>query len=128
MLRGLFVPVFLASLLGCSQVTDGLGQVHGTVTLNGEPYEGVSLSFCPNEGGRPGSAITDAQGNYVVYFTTTARGAPLGKHDVVVSKMKFRDDDSGVGIELIPMNFRSHTFEVKPDVNNQFDIDITENK
>lgn len=126
MLRGLFVPVLLASLVGCSQSNDGLGQVHGNVTLNGEPYKGVSLSFRPKEGGRPGSAITDAQGNYVVFFTTTASGAPLGMHDVIVSKMEFRDDDSGVGIELIPKGFRSYSFEVKPDVNNQFDIDITE--
>lgn len=128
MLRGLLLCVLFTSLLGCSQVNDGLGQVHGNVTLNGEPYEGVSLSFRPKEGGRPGSAITDAQGNYVVYFTTTASGAPLGKHDVVVSKMEFRDDDSGVGIELIPKDFRSYTFEVKPDVTNQFDIDITQNE
>lgn len=77
-------------------------------------------------GGRPGSAITDTQGNHVVYFTTTASGAPLGRHDVIVPKMEFRDDDSGVGIELIPKDFHSYTFEVKPDVNNQFDIDITE--
>lgn len=98
MLRGLFVPVLLISLLGCSQDNDGLGQVNGNVTLNGEPYEGVSLSFRPKGGGRPGSAITDTQGNYVVYFTTTANGAPLGRHDVIVSKMEFRDDDSGVGM------------------------------
>ncbi len=128
MLRRSFVPVLLISILGCSQDHDGLGQVHGNVTRNGEPYKGVSLSFRPEDGGRPGSAITDAQGNYVVYFTTTASGAPLGKHNVVVSKMKFSDDDSGIGIELIPKDFRSYAFEVKPDVNNQFDIDIIENE
>ncbi|QDU75840.1 hypothetical protein Pan97_28820 [Bremerella volcania] len=126
MLRYLFVLIALTPLLGCTQVDDGLGQVHGKVTLNGGPFEGVSLSFRPKEGGRPGSGITDAQGNYVVYFTTTAIGAPLGKHDVVVSKMEFKDDDSGVGIELVPKDFRRYTFEVKPDVNNQFDIEMTD--
>ena len=53
---------------GCSdQAPDmpELGQVHGTITLDGKPLEGVSVLFEP-ENGRPSTAITDAAGKYPV--------------------------------------------------------------
>lgn len=76
-------------LVGCGGGSDrpSLAPASGIVTLNGEPVEGASLTFIPVAGGRPGSAITDAQGRYTIKTYQDAPGAITGEHKVAVIKI-----------------------------------------
>lgn len=58
-----------------------LGQVTGTISLDGEPLTGVIVMFSPEEG-RQSVAVTDAEGKYELQYTGESKGAKIGKHDV----------------------------------------------
>jgi hypothetical protein len=94
-----FILVSLISLIlaGCGGGSDrpSLAPASGIVTLNDEPVEGASLTFVPVAGGRPGSAITDAQGRYTIKTYQDAPGAIIGEHKVAVIKI------SGPGVYAI---------------------------
>ena len=83
------VPLISLILVGCGGGSDrpSLALASGIVTLNGEPVEGASLTFIPVAGGRPGSAITDAQGRYTIKTYQDAPGAIIGEHKVAVIKI-----------------------------------------
>lgn len=83
------VPLISLILVGCGGGSDrpSLAPASGIVTLNGEPVEGASLTFIPTAGGRPGSAITDAQGRYTIKTYQDAPGAIIGEHKVAVIKI-----------------------------------------
>lgn len=72
--------------LGCSQRgLDGLYPVKGTVTLNGKPLDGATISFISKGDGRPATAISKADGTFEV-FTLDSSGALPGNYRVVVVK------------------------------------------
>ena len=78
----------LAALVGCGGNPAGYpdtAPVTGTVTLDGVPLEGASISFAPGAG-RSSSAKTDAEGKYELYYTGAIKGAMLGTHRVMISK------------------------------------------
>ncbi|MCR9117863.1 MAG: hypothetical protein NXI22_13065 [bacterium] len=78
-------------LAGCSGGSDvSTAAVAGTITLNGEPAEGVSVSFAPDSGMRPSVGVTDAQGRYRAQFTRGQSGVALGPS--VVQLSIFRGD------------------------------------
>ncbi len=58
-----------------------LGTVHGKVTLDGKPVVGARVVFQPEEG-RPSTGVTDAEGNYELYYTVDVKGAIVGRHTV----------------------------------------------
>lgn len=65
-----------------------LVSVSGKVTLDGQPAEGVGLSFLPDSANRhptPGNAKTDAQGAYQATFEG-ANGLAPGKYRVLAIK------------------------------------------
>jgi hypothetical protein len=57
----------------------------GTVTLDGEPVGGATVTFMPTAG-PPGTAVTDDQGRYAVQ-TGGRPGAIIGENVVSVSKV-----------------------------------------
>lgn len=76
-------------LLGCgdgSQVDTA--PVAGTVTANGEPVAGGSLTFTPAAdgdkilSGKPATAIVQEDGSYVLTTYEAGDGAVVGKHKV----------------------------------------------
>ena len=71
--------------LGCGPRGPSLGQVTGTVTLDGKPLPGVSVTFMPESGG-VASGITDASGKYEITHSD-GKGAPVGKNKVAVKTM-----------------------------------------
>lgn len=72
------VAFFLLFACGCRPSNPyGTVTVKGTVTLDGNPIEGVSVIFSPesaSSGGMSAGGMTDAKGNFVL----TTGGAPFG--------------------------------------------------
>jgi len=90
------VPLLTLILSGCAgSDRPSMAPASGIVTLNGEPVDGASLTFIPTAGGRPGSAITDAQGRYTIKTYEDAPGAIIGEHKVSVIKI------SGPGADVM---------------------------
>ncbi|MFM8891370.1 MAG: carboxypeptidase-like regulatory domain-containing protein [Planctomycetia bacterium] len=71
-------------LAGCGRKTLPVVATTGTVTLDGEPVGGASVTFMPTAG-PPGTAVTDDQGRYAVQ-TSGRPGAIVGENLVAVSK------------------------------------------
>jgi hypothetical protein len=83
----LFVFV-IGGLNGCSSRPAGYpetARVSGTVTLDGVPQEGCSITFSPSAG-RSSSGKTDAAGRYELYYTGRIKGAIVGQHRVSISR------------------------------------------
>jgi len=51
-----------------------VASVVGTVTLDGKPLEGASITFAP-QSGRSSSGVTDSSGRYSLNYTGSIRGA-----------------------------------------------------
>ena len=72
--------------LGCGQRNPlGTVPVIGKATYNGQPVEGATVSFIPDDDGRPATAITLSDGTYNL-TTLNWPGAVPGKYTVVVRK------------------------------------------
>ena len=79
----------LAFLVGCQDKGADVGAtaVTGTVTLDGQPVEGASVSFSPKSAdGRAAAGITDASGRFSLTTVTSGDGAMPGSYAVAVSK------------------------------------------
>jgi len=62
-------------LYGCGTANPfGTVPVTGTVTLDGAPLDGVTISFRPSDDGMTAVGMTDVNGNFVL----TTPGAPFG--------------------------------------------------
>lgn len=85
-LSGLVSLVVLGGCGGGSQVDTA--PVAGTVTANGEPVAGGSLTFTPAAdgdkilSGKPATAIVQEDGSYVLTTYEAGDGAVVGKHKV----------------------------------------------
>lgn len=80
----------LLTLVGCGSGKNiGAVKATGTVTFDGKPLEGATVSFIPEgEGGRNASGLTDAQGNFRLTTLEPGDGALPGKYKVTVSKVE----------------------------------------
>jgi hypothetical protein len=108
-----------ALLAGCGGAS-GFAPVSGTVTMDGAPLEGASVSFQPKhvEGGKEAEGSygkTDAQGKYTLKrVSDDASGAAVGDHDVTITKNASSNpaDDAAPVIEQVPPAAQKHTFTV----------------
>lgn len=111
------IPLLLIVTAGCQRGTGiPTGEVQGIITLNGEPAEGVSLSFVPRAMVRPSMAQTDANGQYRARFVSTQSGVALGP--CVVELSIYRGDS--------PRNYLPKQFNVNAEDNPDFNLEITE--
>lgn len=79
---------------GCGKRGPALIPVTGTVTLDGQPLEGVNVTFMPVAGaeGEGGIAVTDASGKYELkQFRGTGKGTAAGEYRVTISKVVMAD-------------------------------------
>jgi hypothetical protein len=76
----------LALICGCS---DGLIDVHGVVTYDGEPLPKATVSFVREGGaaGRPAGGFTDQQGRFELTSYRPDDGIIAGRYRVTVSKV-----------------------------------------
>jgi len=120
-------------LAGCGPSGPAIGQVSGTITLDGQPVEEAMVFFEPVTGGRSSTAMTDADGKYVLNYVGTEKGALVGEHVVKVTKVRpaIYDDSGKVttpGVpELFPISANTES-TLKATVNkgkNTIDFPIT---
>ena len=124
-LRQLTTALLIAmGLLGCDS-NDGppLGEVSGLVTLDGQPLPGVHVRFyC--KGWRPSSAMTDADGRYVLGYLRDIKGAAIGTHTVTINRVPEKE---GGTFESLPARYNSQSMlsrKVKAG-QNEFNFELT---
>lgn len=86
--------VLLLNLAGCGGVSDQpeLGQVTGTITLDGKPLPRTAVMFQP-ENGRPATGRTDKDGKYELTYIRDTKGAKIGKNRVEIGGGEEEEDE-----------------------------------
>lgn len=114
--------MLIVGLAGCSNgvKTPDLGQVSGTVTLNGKPLDGATVEFIP-DAGRPSIGMTDAQGKYKLLFRADQPGAVIGTHSVRITSR--RDSSGGEGSTPL-VKARSETVPQKYNDATTLKVDV----
>ena len=131
--------VAILGLAGCGG-SDGfqLAPVSGTITLDGQPLAGATVSFQPAGGGAtvgPGSgAVTDASGKYELK-TAEAKprsGAAVGAHVVRITGVQEQrdagdDTQRPMAKDPVPPKYRDPglTFEVPSGGTDKADFQLT---
>lgn len=130
------------SLAGCggdSSDQPELGQVKGTVTMDGSPLAGVSVTFSPDSG-RPATGKTDIAGNYELIYIRNTPGCKLGHNKVMISNSTEEDEMEQEGDDavqtapsdekMIPAKYNDKTTleaDVQPG-ENTFNFDLKKKK
>jgi hypothetical protein len=98
--------VAASMLLGCSP-TDRppLGQVRGTVTLDGTALANATVLFTPAGKGRTSHGVTDASGRYELRYLRNIPGANVDRHTVRITTSS---EENG-GREQLPPRYHSRT-------------------
>lgn len=121
----------LAASAGCG--SNGLAQIQGTVTLDGEPLEGASVEFRPlTAEGSPSYSVesTDADGHFAMGYTADKAGVLPGKYKVSISTMFDEMLENGRTKrhpERVPRRYNERT-ELEVDVvegNHDLPFDLT---
>jgi len=85
-----FIGLFFLGLMGCNPDSKYV-KVTGTVTYNGQPVEGATVTFQPlGADGESAAGITDAGGKYSVtsvYAVQGGAGVVPGDYTITVSKV-----------------------------------------
>lgn len=92
--------MLLCTACGGSDTPD-LGNVTGTITMDGAPLADAYVTFMP-DAVRASSGKTDSAGKYELVYIRDEKGAALGDHKVVVSKLVNEK-------ETIPPNYSDET-------------------
>lgn len=110
------VAGLLVAFAGCGGGGDTppLGTVSGKVTLNGEPLEGATVEFIPEQG-RPSLGVTNDSGEYKLDYTASTPGALVGKHAVRITARRERSGGEGdqplveARPEVVPQAYNDQT-------------------
>ncbi|MBI1345733.1 hypothetical protein GC163_05535 [bacterium] len=97
-----------------------LGYVSGKVTVDGEPFKGVIITFMPDEG-RSASAETNDKGEYELSYLHGVKGCKIGPNSVV-----FFAPTGGSPSHAIPKAYQERS-DLKADVkkgSNEFNFDL----
>jgi hypothetical protein len=131
------IPLALFVLPGCGGGpgdTPEIGNVHGTVKVDGKPKEGLQVVFQP-ESGRPSTGKTDDSGQYSLRYSEDEDGAKVGKGVMSINTPAPAGDDCCGGggetfVDPIPPRYNINAAsnpEMQKDVksgDNEFDFDI----
>ncbi len=121
--------IFVGPLAGCGG-PGNVGEVTGTVTLDGNPLAGAMVTFTPAEGGLPAAGRTDESGRYTLQYSRDAGGAKIGEHRVTITTYSEGDPDAESPVpsspEKVPAKYNVDselTATVKPG-GNQIDFPL----
>jgi hypothetical protein len=114
---GLLLTALL--LTGCADSGPPVGQVEGTITLDGKPLPNARVTFTPLfPEGSPAYGETDQQGRYAMRYQTDRPGVLLGKHRVEISTWEILTNPDGSKQrvpELVPEKYNNES-ELEVDV------------
>lgn len=100
-----------------------LGQVKGTILVDGKPASDVTVSFT-QIGFRASRGLTDEQGNYELVYIKGVKGAVLGEHRV---ELRYYATEAGPKQPQLPAKYNSEselTRRVERGL-NQIDFELT---
>ncbi|MBI1346004.1 hypothetical protein GC163_06920 [bacterium] len=82
-------------LPGCGSGSDQpeLGLVTGTITMDGEPLQGIAVVFQPDNG-RPAYGKTDSTGKYELTYIRNTRGTKVGHNRVEIATSEEGEEDT----------------------------------
>lgn len=88
------LSVLLLGLPGCGGSGDQpeLGQVSGTIKLDGKPLSGVAVVFQPDSG-RPARGVTNSEGKYELTYIRETRGTKVGHNRVEIAPSEEGGED-----------------------------------
>lgn len=127
--------VLLLALTGCFSDRPDLdfGDVHGRVTLNGQPLSDATVRFQP-ESGRASFGQTDANGEYALAFMGEPWGAIVGSHSVAITTENMIEDpvtgQSKFIREYLPPKYHAATTlsaQVEPG-ENEINFELVDSK
>jgi hypothetical protein len=137
--RCLWLCAPAALLLGCGG-RPGLMPVSGTVRLDGQPLEKLSVTFFPAQG-RAANGVTHPDGRFVLTTFKQGDGALIGEHTVTIvpmldppialpSNMVKTAKQVAAKAPPIPEKFQDNRTTdlkrtVKPDGGNEFTFDLS---
>ena len=118
----------LGIIAGCNRGPQ-LGEIEGTVRLDGEAVEAASLIFQPDTGA-PSTGTTDAEGHFEIMFEKGRPGAVIGRHKVTIQTYRFglsEDRTPQITPERIPPKYNRQTELVREVTAGRqtFDFDLT---
>ncbi len=87
---------------GCGKSAADVGEVEGTVLLDGKPLDGIQVTFLPDPGqntvGPTAVGVTDNQGHYkLAAVTGNVAGVVVGFHKVTLRDLKNFQPPAGRG-------------------------------
>lgn len=130
--HGFVVAISLVcfAVSGCnkkSDFADKLGNVTGTVTLDGSPMADALVSFSPSGEGGSSSGRTNEAGVYTMTYAPGEPGAWIGDHQVAIDK-EVSDDATETTLQYIPPKYRGDNSELTASVQtgeNTIDFALT---
>jgi hypothetical protein len=89
-----FLTATFLGLSGCGGPSDQpeLGQVKGTVTLDGKPLSGMAVVFQPDNG-RSAHGRTDAEGKYELTYIRDVKGTKIGHNRVEIGPSEAEEEE-----------------------------------
>jgi len=114
------IPALSLSVVGCSDGT--VGQVEGTVKLDGKLIPNVRIRFKPEGEGPASWAETDADGHYVIQFGRDDPGATVGRSKVTLETRRIRR--GGGAAEIFPEKYNKETELVREVTSGSQTIDF----
>lgn len=101
-----------------------LGLVKGTVTFEGSPLAGASVTFMPDSG-RPASATTDASGNYELVYIRDTKGCKIGHNKVMItSVVEGGNEMEAEGDDAAPAETTKEKLPAKYNTDTQLEADV----
>jgi hypothetical protein len=82
-----FTLLLLLACAGCGSRRPEVGRVDGTLTFDGKPLASVMVSFIPVGGGPAAAGSSNHKGEYRLVCLGDAKGALVGEHRVVFTKI-----------------------------------------
>ena len=130
-MRWVFVLLFgLAVSIGCSKSVENVSEVNGKVTLDGQPLPNASVQFIRTDRSSTSSGMTNANGEYELYFAGDTKGAENGDHEVKISSYRAANPDREPPTERVPekvpakYNVQTELKATVKDGNNKIDFDL----
>lgn len=125
-LLGLVALAAVVSFVGCGSGVD-MGEVTGTVTLDGQPVANLEVNFEPIDAslGTTATGYTQAAGEYELFYPGGKKGAPVGEYTVRIVSAEL-DEEAGPPIRIpAKYNAESDLIRVVETGDNSFDFELT---